>query len=40
MEYADANGKVPLDGTRIKAGSKITVPNYQDDLQGAAMSFA
>ncbi|MTI13731.1 ExeM/NucH family extracellular endonuclease, partial [Sansalvadorimonas verongulae] len=39
MEYADTSGKVPLDGTRIKAGSKITVPNYQDDLQGSCNEF-
>ena len=35
MEYADQSGKVPLDGTRIKKGSKPTAPNYQDDLQGS-----
>ena len=35
MEYADGNSKVPLNGTKIKKGSKPTAPNYQDDLQGS-----
>ncbi|WP_281645753.1 ExeM/NucH family extracellular endonuclease [Parendozoicomonas sp. Alg238-R29] len=39
MEYADPDGKIPLDGTRIKRGSKPTVPGYQDDLQGSCNEF-
>ena len=39
MEYADENGKVPLDGTRIKSGAKPTSPDYQDDLQGSCNEF-
>lgn len=39
MEYADANGKIPLDGSRIKRGSKPTAPDYQDDLQGSCNEF-
>ena len=35
MEYADEQGRVPLDGTKIKKGSKPTSPHYQDDLQGS-----
>ena len=35
MEYADADGKVPLSGSSIISGSKPTAADYEDDLQGS-----